>query len=526
MDIFFTLFRELNFYYVDETDPDELIEKGIHGMLKSLDPYTTYIPESDMADFKFMTTGQYGGIGALIRKSGDYIIISDPYKNFPAQKAGLRAGDKIVKINGKNAKKKDVGDISDLLKGKPGTELEVEIDRPGVDKNFAVQIIREKITISGVPFSGLVDESVGYIRITSFTSNVYNDVKEALVTLKENGATSLVVDLRSNPGGLLNEAVKIMSLFVAKSEEIVSTRGKIKQYDSQYKTTNNPVDTEIPVAILVNRGSASASEIVAGAFQDLDRGVIVGQRTFGKGLVQQTRPLSYNTQLKVTTAKYYIPSGRCIQALDYSNRNDDGSVGHVPDSLITEYKTKNGRSVYDGGGIKPDFKIEIEPYGKISISLYAKNIIFDYATHFVINNSSISAVENFVISDSIYDDFKLFIKDKDYDYKTQSSEKFEELIRIAKREKYYSLAKEEFEILEGKLAHDKNKDLETFKDEIKTMLYEEICGRYYFQAGSIEATLKNDPQLDKAIEILMDKQMQAKILEGTFKQDSTILAKH
>ncbi|MBN2520273.1 MAG: S41 family peptidase [Bacteroidales bacterium] len=503
LDIFFNLFREISLYYVDDTDPEKLIKESIDGMLKSLDPYTVFIPESEMQNFEFQTTGVYGGVGALIRKVDDYVIISEPYEGFPADIAGLKSGDRIIKINGESIKGKELKEVSDMLKGTPNSECKITIEKPISGEIKKIVLIRKEIKISNVPYFGVIDDKTGYIRISGFTKGAHNEVKEALLSLKEkNNIKSLVIDLRENPGGLLIEAVEIANLFVSKDQKIVSTIGKVKQWDNTYITDKEPVDTLIPLIVLVSRGSASASEIVSGALQDLDRAVIIGQRTFGKGLVQTTRPLSFNTQLKVTTAKYYIPSGRCIQALDYSNRNEDGSVGHIPDSLISEYSTKNGRKVYDGGGIVPDIKIESEQYGKITTSLFAKNLIFDYATQFVYHNSSIGSVNKFQITDSIYNDFISFLQDKEYDYQTKSEEKLEELVKIAKQEKYYELSKNELDTLKLKLAHDKNKDLQVFKNEICELIKQEICSRYYYQSGRVEASIENDPYIDSAILVL------------------------
>lgn len=520
LDIYYTLFRELNLYYVDETDPGDMIKTSIDKMLESLDPYTVYIPESKMEDYNFMTTGQYGGIGALIRKSEDYIVITDPYEGFPADKSGLKAGDMILEIDGVDLKGKDSSDVSELLKGQPNTEIKLKIKRPGEKKEFEKVIKREKIQIYNVPFYGLLEDSIGYIRLSNFTSKAGKEVKEALLDLKDNkGAKSIILDLRGNPGGLLIESVNISNLFVEKGQEIVSTKGKVKQWDRTYNAMFEPVDTTIPLAVLVNRGSASASEIVSGAMQDLDRAVIVGTRTFGKGLVQTTRPLSYNSKLKVTTAKYYIPSGRCIQALDYSHRNEDGSVGTIPDSLISEFKTKNNRLVYDGGGISPDIKTEQPHLSKIAISLLMKSLIFDYATQYVIENESIDAVENFVFTDEDYDKFIAFLSDKDFDYSTKSESSLDDLIEQAKKEKYYQLVEDEFSVLKDKLAHDKNKDLLTFKDEIKELLAEEIVGRYYYTKGKIQYSLQFDPEVKKAVEILNSPETYASILNGTYETE-------
>jgi carboxyl-terminal processing protease len=515
LDIYYTLFRELNMFYVDETDPKELVTTSIDAMLASLDPYTTYIPESDMDDFNFQTTGEYGGIGSLIRRSGDYTIIADPYKGFPADKAGIRAGDKIMKVNGVSVENIAIESVSEQLKGKPGTEIVLSIERYGEDAPLDFTLIREKISIPNVPYYGMLDNQAGYIRISNFTTGAGQEVENALTELKQkHDMKSLILDLRSNPGGLLIEAVRICNLFVDKGDLIVSTRGKVKQWDSEYITSRDPVDKNIPLVVLINRGSASASEIVAGALQDLDRAVIVGQRTFGKGLVQTSRPLKYNAQLKVTTAKYYIPSGRCIQALDYSSRNEDGSVGKVPDSLISEYQTRNGRLVYDGGGIQPDFEVVPEMLSEITMQLYTQNVIFDFATRYRADHDQIDDPEKFTLSDDDYQSFKSFVASGDFEFKTASEQAFDELVIIAKREKYYDLAKEDFSSLEQKLSHNNLKDLETFQVEIRQVLREEIVNRYYYQAGRIIAQIQEDLQLDKALSVLREPGVVKDVLAG------------
>jgi carboxyl-terminal processing protease len=524
LDIFITLFREVDLYYVDEKDPEDLINSSIEGMLGSLDPYTNFIPESEMDDFKFMTTGQYGGIGALIRKGGDYTIISEPYEGFPAQKAGLRSGDTLFSINGISTKGKSINEASEMLKGTPNTELKLVLKRIGDTTTFEKTFLREKITIKNVPYCGFVDNGIGYIRLGSFTQDAAKEVRKAYIDLKQQGAKSIILDLRGNPGGLLNEAVEVANIWVNKGQEIVSTRGKAKQWDNVYVTDKAAADTSIQIAVLVNRGSASASEIVAGALQDLDRAIVVGQRTFGKGLVQTTRPLSYKTYLKVTTAKYYIPSGRCIQALDYAHRNQDGSVGHVPDSLISEFKTKNGRSVYDGGGINPDITIDAPQLANITYSLYTNNLIFDYATYFAAKYDSIDPPDKFTIPNEIYTDFRNFIKDKKFDYNTSSYEKLNDLIESTKREGYYTIAKDEISSLEEKLRSDKDKDLKIFSSEIKELLIDEIISRYYFQKGRIIANLRDDQQLDKAIDLLKKPGAVSSILHGTYTDGEIKLA--
>lgn len=517
LDIYYSLFRDVNIYYVDDTDPEKMVENSITSMLEKLDPYTVYIPERDMDDFTFMTTGQYGGIGALIRNSGEYPIIAQPYKDFPADKNGLKAGDKILEIDGKSTKDFKIDEVSERLKGVPQTKLKILIERPYSNEKIEKELVREEIKISSVPYYGLVDDGIGYIRVTKFTPDVASQVKEALRNLKADyQITSLVLDLRGNPGGLLIEAPKLCNIFVEKGEEIVSTKGKIKKWNQTLKTTSTAYDTEIPLVVLVSRGSASASEIVAGALQDLDRAVILGQRTFGKGLVQTTIPLSYNSQLKVTTAKYYIPSGRCVQALDYSNRNDDGSVGHIPDSLISEFTTKNGRKVYDGGGVIPDIKVEADEVSQLSINLITQNVIFDYATKFAYENPTIPSVEEFDITDEIYSDFIAFALEDSFKYESQSEKELLELEKIAKREKYYEIAQAEFEKLKEKLTNDKEKDLKSFKKEVVQFLRDEIVGRYYYEGGQIKTNLKDDKQLFKAIEILKDENEYKSILSSDF----------
>lgn len=513
LDIFYSLYKELNLYYVDPIVPGDLIKIGIDAMLKSLDPYTVYIPESQIEDIKFMTTGQYGGIGAVIRKSGDFTVIAQPYENSPAAKSGVLPGDLILEINDRSIKGTSSDEVSELLRGEPNTVVRVKVQRPGTDKPMQFNINREEIKMNSVPYYGLIDEKTGYIALNSFTNTAAKEVFEAFNELKSiNNISYLILDLRGNPGGLLIEAVKICNLFVAKGENIVSTKGKVAQWDNSYKATAEPVDTKIKLIVLVNRGSASASEIVAGAIQDLDRGVILGQRTFGKGLVQTTRELSYNGILKVTTAKYYIPSGRCIQALDYSHRNEDGSVGHVPDSLVSEFKTKNGRKVYDGGGVLPDVVVESEFMSNIAISLFLKNLIFDYSVYYKLNHATIAAADKFEFTDADYQDFMNWIKDKDFDYTTTSEKNLQTLIESAKTDKYYDDASAELDVLTKKFAHDKNKDLLIFKDEIKEMISQEIIVKYYFEKGGIMYGLRNDPEVKKAMDLLNNDTDYKKIL--------------
>lgn len=503
LDIFVTLFKEIDLYYVDEKDPEDLINASIKGMLESLDPYTSFIPETEMDDFRFMTTGEYGGIGALIRRAGEYTIISEPYEGSPAQRIGLKAGDTLIMINGVAVKGKSTSEVSDLLKGTPNTDVSLTIKRNPVDV-IEKSLQREKIVIPNVPYYGIIENNTGYIRLSNFTKDASKEVRAAFTDLSSQGAESIILDLRGNPGGLLNESVEVANIWVDKGNEIVSTRGKAKQWDNTYKTSKQAMNTSIPIVVLVNRGSASASEIVAGSLQDLDRALVVGERTFGKGLVQTTRKLSYNTHLKITTAKYYIPSGRCIQALDYAHRNEDGSVGYIPDSLISEFKTANGRTVYDGGGIQPDITIETPDPANITLSLYINYLIFDYATDFSRRHDSIAVPAEFDISDEIYEDFISFLAHKEFSYNTSSKDQLDALIKAAKAEGYYSLAESELEVLKTKFNADLEKDLITFREEISDVLRDEIISRYYYQKGRIISNLRNDEQLSKAIELLED----------------------
>ncbi len=502
LDIFYTLVRELNLFYVDEVKPDKLIKTGIDDMLETLDPYTTFIPESEMDEFKFMTTGEYAGIGAMISKRRNQIIVAEPYEGFPAQKNGLRAGDVFLEVDGKPVDKMVVSDVSEILKGPAKQPIKVKMQRPGEKKTFTVDIIREAIQINPVTYYGMIDAQTGYVRLSSFTDGCAEGIREAVVELRDKkGATNLVLDLRSNPGGLLGEAVKVTNLFVNHGQEIVSTKGKVSQWDKTYRATELPVDTVMPLIILVNSGSASASEIVAGALQDLDRAVIMGNRTFGKGLVQTTRDLSYNTKLKVTTAKYYIPSGRCIQALDYSHRNADGSVGNIPDSLITEFKTKNGRIVKDGGGVTPDFRNVQDTLSALAFKLVQDYMIFDFATEFAGKHKSIASAEQFVLSDDIYGDFNLFLTEKKFSYESHSEQTLKVLIETARNEHYFEGARNEFAALEKSLALNLNEDLDKNSDEIRDLLTDEIVSRYYYQKGAIIAALKTDKDIKSVLSL-------------------------
>lgn len=514
LEIFTSTYKEINSNYVDDVDPAKLMRTGIEAMVESLDPYTNYISESEIEDYRFMTTGQYGGVGASIFQRDKDIYIREIYEGFAAQKAGLKVGDQLVEIDGKLLRGKNNAEVSKFLKGQAGTELTILVKRDGVEKPFKVKVIREDIQINNVPYYGMINDEVGIIQLKGFTQNASREVKQAYLELKKNhNIKSLILDLRGNPGGLLHEAVDISNIFVNKGELAVDTRGKNKDSNKKYFTLDEPLDVNIPIAVLTNSSSASASEIVSGVIQDLDRGVVIGQRTFGKGLVQTTRPLSYNAQLKITTAKYYIPSGRCIQALDYSNRNADGSVGKIPDSLIKEFKTKSGRKVYDGGGVAPDISVELNTNSVITQALINKNIIFDYANQYVAKNPTAPSIKSFNLSKAEYQDFINYVKTKDFDYQTKSEKMLEDYKVAAVSEKYYDAIKTDLESLKAKLLHDKNADLLKFESEIKEILEEEIASRYYYQKGRIQQSLKNDQEVKKALEVLGNKDVYASILK-------------
>ncbi len=515
LDIFATLYKEVNTYYVDEVDPNQLIKTGINAMLESLDPYTNYIPEDDIEDYRTMTTGQYGGIGALIGTRNGKNMIIMPYEGFPAHDSGLRIGDEIISVDGIDVKEKAYTDISKLLRGQANSKLNIAVKRYGAPELIQVEMTREKITIDNVQYYGMVEDDIGYIKLSDFTTNAGKEVKNALVELKEQGANKLILDLRGNPGGLLNEAVNVSNIFIPKGSEVVSTKGKMTDWNKTYKALNPAVDTEMPLAILTSSSSASASEIVAGVVQDYDRGVLVGQKTFGKGLVQATRPLTYNSQLKVTTAKYYIPSGRCIQAIDYSHRNDDGSVGKVPDTLKVAFKTRNGRTVYDGGGVDPDVTVDLEYLAPIAVSLVNKGLIFDYATEYYYTHPTIAASREFQLTDDEYQQFVTWLKDKDYDYTTRVENSIDDLIKMAKKEKYFEDIDEQIQSLKMKVQHNKETDLQKFKSDIKQILEEEISSRYYLRKGVVETSFSSDETIRSAVEVLNDGARYGEVLQGS-----------
>lgn len=524
LDVYNSIFKQLSLYYVDTINAKKIISSSIDEALSSLDPYTTYIPDEESSDFKFMTTGQYGGIGALISQhprsysdslKSDYdVLISEPYEGLPADKAGLKAGDVIVQIDKTKVKGKTISEVSEMLRGIPGTSLEVIINRGG-EKNIKKHIVREKIAIPAVTYYGVVGDSTAYILLSQFTEKSAEGVRTAINDMKsKHNITSIVLDLRNNPGGLLDQAVEIINLFVPQGKEVLSMRGRAKQLDQVFKTSSAALLPDIPLAVLVNSSSASASEIVSGALQDLDRGVVIGTRSFGKGLVQSTRELPYNGHLKLTTAKYYIPSGRCIQAIDYAKRADDGSLSKIPDSLRHEFKTANGRVVKDGGGIEPDFEVKNEMSLNIAYQLWAKNLIFDYATVYCSENKRIAELESFSITDKDFEAFKSFVKGTDFKYELRTSGRLEWLLDIAKEEGYGERAKDEFAALKKKLTPDIDADMDLFKKDIVDMINGEILKRIYYQKGYVRHTLVSDPVLKKALSVLNDKELYTKTLSS------------
>ncbi|MFA8449243.1 MAG: S41 family peptidase [Bacteroidales bacterium] len=518
LDIYSTIVKEVNTTYVDDVNQGELTKVSIDAMLKQLDPYTVYIPESQVEDYRFMTTGQYGGIGSIIQQRGDYVIIAEPYKGWPAQKAGLMAGDTIISIDGKDVTGKGNEKVSQMLKGEPGTTLSIQLNRYGAKEPLKKELTREKIQVDDIPYYGMLDDNVAYIKLTGFTQGVASELKEHFQELKkDNTVKGLVLDLRGNGGGLLSEAVDIVNAFVKRNEEVVTTRGRAEK-EHVFKTRMNPLDTDIPLIVLINKGSASASEIVSGAIQDLDRGVIVGQRSFGKGLVQNVVPLEYNAKMKITIAKYYIPSGRCIQAIDYSHKDSKGHFENIPDSLIHEFKTKNGRPVFDGGGITPDFKTKPMNFEEISAYLYAKNFFFDFATMYRVKNAEIESPDKFRVSDAIYDEFLEFLKTREFDFKPHGLIVIDDLEKSAKFGGYLEKIEDQMQALKDSIVKSKEYSLEKFKPQIKELLRNEIVSRYYYQKGRVITALIDDPEITKSIEILNDQQLYNDILSGKYKQ--------
>ncbi len=513
LDVFASLFKEVNTYYVDDVPPSKMVRVGIDAMLKSLDPYTNYIPEDDIEDFRTMTTGQYGGIGAIVGSRDGKVVVQMPYENSPAHKAGLVIGDEILKIDGVNVSNKNSSDVSKLLKGQANSKVKLEVRSYGQTKSRVVELTRANIMVENVPYYGMLDNEIGYFQLSGFTVDASREVRMAVQKLKEQGAKKIIFDLRDNPGGLLHEAVNISNLFVDKGKDIVSTKGKVKDWNKTYKALDEPLDKDVPLVILTSSRSASAAEIVAGVMQDYDRAVLVGERTYGKGLVQATRPLSYNSQLKVTTAKYYIPSGRCIQSIDYSHPNEDGSVGAIPDSLRAPFKTAAGRTVYDGGGVSPDVEVKQPDYSEITRTIAHKGYFFDFANKYKSEHPTIPAASKFKLTDAEYQKFVSFLANKDLSYTTEVEQELEDLAAKAKDGKHYEDIKNELEGIKKKVSHNKANDLSRFRPEIQEMLEAEIASRYYLQKGYIEATFDDDPDILMAKSVLNDPQKYASYLK-------------
>ena len=503
LTIFNSVLRELDMFYVDTLSYNKMMKTTIDNMLEKLDPYTVYLPEEETEDLTFMTTGEYAGIGALIMKKDKLICISEPYEGMPAQRNGVRAGDIIIEVDGEEVENLSVSEVSALLKGTPNTMIKLKLKRLGEKKLIEKEFLREKIQVNPVSYSAKVADKVGYVMLNEFTDRAALELKNAVSELvKQDKIESLVLDIRNNGGGLIDEAVKIVGFFVPKGTDVVTTKGKNKESDRTYKTPVEPVFPQLKLVLLANRSSASASEIVAGSIQDLDRGVIVGERTFGKGLVQNIRPLNYGGHLKVTTAKYYIPSGRCIQALDYSHRNEDGSVGHIPDSLTSEFKTHNGRIVRDGGGIVPDTITKDDRKINIAYYIFAQNLYFDFATLYVLQHPTIAAPSDFVLSDADFKAFMDYLVEKKFTYTTQTEKSYNALLEMAQYEGLDKQAKAEFTALKTKLMPDITKNIADNKTEVTELLSLEIIKRYYYQKGEIQFSLRTDKDLKVALNLL------------------------
>lgn len=516
-EIFKEVYTEIYKGYVDEHAPGDLMKRSIDGMLESLDPYTNFIPESEIEDYKIMTTGQYGGVGALIRKMDEFNYIMEPYEDSPIHKAGFKAGDKIVAIDGTDLKNKSTDEVSTMLKGNAGSSLKLKVEREGqfIEKS----ITREEIKIPDVPYSGMVNGDIGYIKLNSFTQTAGQEVKDAFLKLKGKGMKKVILDLRGNGGGLLNEAVKIVNMFVPQGTMIVKQKGRVPEMNINYPAREEPLDLEIPLVVLVDEGSASASEIVSGSLQDLDRAVIVGTKTYGKGLVQQTRKMPYNTIVKLTVAKYYTPSGRCIQKLDYTTRKAGENASQIADSVIRKYKTKMGREVIDARGIEPDINVTEKEFSKLAAILITEDIIFNYSTKFTKAHPTISSAREFKLDDAAYSDFLALANSKDFKYKTSTEIRFEEFKKMAERENYFNGAEAEFDKVFQKVKADKAADLQRFKPEIRELIENEIVSRYYFQNGRMENSFNYDEFLSDAIKVLNDQARYKGILDGSVKKE-------
>lgn len=532
LDIFNSIFKELDMFYVDTVNAEKMIQTGVEGMLSLTDPYTEYYPEEEVSSLKEMTTGKYGGIGAAIRyyEAKDRIAVVEPTEGMPAAEAGVKAGDIILSVGGKEMVRGDMkpqefsSKVSEALRGEPGTSFVLKVLRPLKNDSTVMEfkITRKNIRTNPVPYYGMVKDSIGYLALSSFTENSAKDFKKAFIELKQKGAKSLIIDLRDNGGGSLSEAVDIVNLYVPKGQEIVVTKGKVRQAQGSYKTQNEPVDTQIPLAILVNGATASASEIVSGSLQDLDRAVVIGSRTFGKGLVQTIRPLPYNGTLKVTTSKYYIPSGRCIQAIDYAKKNADGSVARTPDSLTTVFHTAAGREVRDGGGIRPDIEVKGDKIPNIVFYLMNDDLIFDYATQYCWDHPTLASVDDFKLTDADYEAFKKLVKSRNFTYDRQSEKMLKSLKEIAEFEGYMTEAAEEFKALEKKLNHNLDRDLDYFAKPIKEYISQEIVTRYFYQRGAAMERLKDDTDLEEAIKVLQNPVRYREILSAPVKKDEPV----
>lgn len=515
IDIFTRLVREINMTYVDEVEPNKFVRTGIDAMLKSLDPYTQFISASEIEDYRFMSTGQYGGIGATISKRNGKFIVIEPYPESPAYKSGIRAGDEILQVDNEKVEssKLENTDVRNLLRGQPKTKVKVIVKKPnGNVETYLIE--REEIKVKNVPYYGMIDNETGYIVLTGFTKDAANEVKQAFESLKSKNPSmkGIILDLRGNPGGLLYEAIEIANLFIPKGEKVVETKGKMESSMKVYTAKNSPLDLEMPIAVLINGKSASASEIVSGVLQDLDRGVVVGRKSFGKGLVQATRPLSYNTQLKVTTSKYYTPSGRCIQAIDYGHRDEEGTASKIPDSLKKPFKTKAGRTVYDGGGIEPDVPVEEKEIHRITEELINQYVIFDFATEFVSKNPTIASAKEFRVTDAIYNDFVQFAQNNQFKFDTKSEKQIEQTEKTLDAEGYSDL-KSKLQELKTQLANKKKDDILKYKSEILPFLQREIVSRYYLLPGTIENSFLYDNDIAEAKKLLKDKSRYNAILK-------------
>lgn len=512
VDIFVSILKELNEKYADEISPGTLTQTAIAAMLKSLDPYTVYYPESQIEEYRMMTTGQYGGIGALIQQHGKDVVISEPYEGTPSQKAGLWAGDIVRKVNGQSLDGKNSSDVSAAMKGQPGSTLVLEVFRPSANKTMTFNIIREEIKMPNIPYSGMLDDQIGYVKLDQFTEKAGSEVREAFLKLKEQGMKYFILDLRNNGGGLLNEAVNIMNIFVDKGVKIVETKGKIPEQQRVHRTIAPVTDKNIPVVVLVNEHSASASEIVSGAFQDLDRAVIVGKKTFGKGLVQNVLPIDYNTSLKITVAKYYIPSGRCVQNIEYFEKDTSKGAFKIPDSLAVAFKTKNGRTVYDKGGVEPDVLTEDSIVSDLLVALVTNNLIFDFANEYRAKHETIAAADKFTVDDQLYREFTEYLKGKDYSYKSETEEVLEDFKKAAQDNKVFANIETYYNQLKEKLEQEKSQDLIKYKKEISDYLASEIVVRYYYQKGRLMNLLSEDHDVATAKQILLNQTRYSEIL--------------